>query len=392
MIGAIWRLVMVAAALWTCTFPGLANGFRSGTLIDWPRAPIKRIAVFGTDDRTNVPARFEAVAGSLGLLFNNRSRTVCSAFCVAGNVIATAAHCLHRSHAGSAVRFSDFLFSRGFDKSRDQVKIDGAATGSAAQNIIAGDFKMRVRPPIDAAHDWALLRLQREACLDGGLRVKALAPETVFENAKAGRVFQISYHRDWAQWRPAYTKACRVSRDFENAPWPAIAPDFINPEQILLHTCDTGGASSGSPLLMETEEGPVVVGINVGTYVQSKMASQRGQMVRQRSETIANTGVNAAAFEGLIEPLKNAAILPSGAQIRQLQEQLKRRNLYGGQLDGSYGPGLKTAIEAHERASQQPVTGLPTQSLLMMLAAEPPSGGAMAPSSATDKPPTAQGR
>lgn len=369
---------------------GLSSGVQAGGLrpaeLPSERLPIKRIAVFGSDDRTNVPARLEAVALKVGLLFNNQSRTVCSAFCVAENVIATAAHCLHKAHAGAAMRHADFVFARNYDRSRDLVKIDGAATGSAAQNILAGDFRMRVKPPIDAAHDWALVKLQRDACPGGGLTVKAVSSEAMIEQSAAGRIFQVSYHRDWAQWRAAYSKPCQIGRDFDKAPWSSISPDFMDPEHIALHTCDTGGASSGSPVLLETADGPVVIAINVGTYVQSKVTSQRGQIVRQRSDTIANTAVSAVAFAHLIEPLRSQSIIANGGQMRELQERLKSWNLYNGRIDGKFGPSLRAAIEAHERAIQKPVTGLATQDLLTVLATAPGRSGTVAPSSSTDAP------
>jgi V8-like Glu-specific endopeptidase len=339
-------------------------------------------AVFGTDERTNVPTRLEATAARIGLLFNNQSRTVCTAFCVADNIVATAAHCLLRAQNGTSARHSDFMFGRNYDRTRDFTNIEGSSTSSAPQNVASGDFQLRVRPPIDAAHDWALLRLQRNTCTGNVLPVRALSPDQLIAASNEKRIFQISYHRDWAQWRPAYSKPCRVSRDFESTQWSAIAPDFIDPEQMILHTCDTGGASSGSPLLLETPEGPVVVGLNVGTYVQSKTTTQDGQVtLRQKAETIANTAVNAEAFVDRIEALKTASILTAGQPIRDLQTRLTTRGFYSGKIDGAYGQGVKAAIEAYERANQMPVTGLASARLLSRLTAEAESGGTVVPSS-----------
>jgi hypothetical protein len=39
------------------------------------------VAVFGTDDRVALPAKYKDVQQKIGLLFNMRSRTVCTAFC-----------------------------------------------------------------------------------------------------------------------------------------------------------------------------------------------------------------------------------------------------------------------------------------------------------------------
>lgn len=381
----VYRIATAAHLLIVGTAVAAAQAPRLSAPVGGMPSLLQPVAVFGTDDRSGVPSKYEAAAAKIGLLFNNQSRTVCSAFCVAENMIATAAHCINRGQGTASSRYNEFEFARNFDRAKDLVRIEGAGTGAAAQHVVAGDFKLRVRPPIDAAHDWALVRLQRNACPAGGLRVKVLSSADLITELKAGRVFQISYHRDFAQWKPAYSKPCRIARDYEKAAWGTIAPDFMNADLMLLHTCDTGGASSGSPLLLDTAEGPVVVGINVGTYVQSKVTSQQGQVVRQRSETIANTAVSAAAFGELIEPLRTATILPTGTPIRELQEQLKARNYYLEKVDGSYGPALKSAIEAYERASQLRPTGLADQTLLTRLLREPRSG-TVAPSSAPEPP------
>jgi protease YdgD len=352
------------------------------------RSAATPVAVFGSDDRSNLPRRYEALAERMGLLFNNQARTVCTAFCVAEDLIATAAHCLARGQGAPAVRYIDFTFARNYDRRQDFSRIEGAATGSAAQNTVSGDFKLRVRPPIDAANDWAIVKLQRKACTAGGLPVRTLPIGELIEQSRANNLFQVSYHRDWAQWRPAYSKPCLAARDFEQAKWPAIAVDFLNPEAMVLHTCDTGGASSGSPLLVETGDGPAVVAINVGTYVQSRLQTENGQVTtRQRSETIANTAVNAQAFAPAIEAMRRAVILASGAPMRELQERLAARGLYKLKVDGAYGAALKSAIEVYEQENRLPVIGLATQALLMRLqqaeAAREPPRGEVTPSLAT---------
>ncbi len=328
------------------------------------------VAVFGPDDRVAVPARLDWVAQRIGILFNNRARTVCTAFCVADNVIATAAHCFAKGQSSTAARFADFNFARNYDRSRAFVRLEGADTGAAAQNVTTGDFKLRVRPPIDAAFDWALARVPRNTCPADSLQVEAANVDALIADAAAGNIFQVSYHRDWAQWRPAYSKPCKIARDFEQITWPAIAPDFMKPEHMVLHTCDTGGASSGSPLLKQTPSGPVVVAINVGTYVQSRSLPEGAlapAATRPRSDTIANTAVNALAFNERLNLLRQANILGSGASIRQLQELLVQRGHYAGRLDGAYGPTLKAAIEAYEQAGGMPVSGLATETLRQRL-------------------------
>jgi protease YdgD len=174
-----------------------------------------------------------------------------------------------------------------------------------------------------------------------------------------------------------------VARDFRSVPWSSIAPDFLGAEQMLLHHCDTGGASSGSPILIERRGAVSVIGINVGTYVQSKILTERGQVtLREKAETVANTAVNANVLAGRIELLRDAAILPSGAPLRDLQQRLSEQRLYQARIDGSYGPILKSAIEGYERASRLPVTGLATEGLLARLNRQADGLGQVSPSSA----------
>lgn len=338
------------------------------------------VAVFGEDERTAVPPRLAWVAERIGLLFNNTLRTVCTAFCVADNLIVTAAHCVARGESRH-VRFSDFRFGRNYDRSRELVQIEGAATGAAAQHVLTGDFRLKVRPPIDAAFDWALVRVPRNTCPTKSLELRPMSSADIIAEAKAGHVFQISYHRDVSPWKSLYSRPCAVSRDFDTVKWSAIAPDFIAAEQMLLHTCDTGGASSGSPLLVETAAGAVVVGLNVGTYVQSRIVTHKGlPAVKQQAETVANTAVNVAAFAARIEQFRAAQIIATSVGIRDLQDRLRLQNLYTGRIDGSYGPQLRTAIEAYEQASRLPVTGLPTVALVQRLAQDSQRSGQVAPS------------
>lgn len=331
---------------------------------------VQPVAVFGRDDRTTLPQRLAGVASRIGVLFNNPARTVCSAFCVAPGVIATAAHCVSvSSPQGARLRAADFFFARAYDRERDYARIEGFAFGSAAQHIYTGDFRLHVRPPIDAARDWALVRLERPVC-DGGLPVRPASSDNILAMAAAGRLFSVSYHRDLPSWRPTYAGPCHAARDFDASKWEAIAPDFESPDEIILHTCDTGGASSGSPILAETPEGPVVVAINVGTYVQSRLITQGKVAARQQTDTIANTAVNARVFADQIARFETAEMLRAGNPVRQLQEHLAALGYYSGRADGDYGPVLKGAIVAYERARGRPVTGLATMPLLDHVVAE----------------------
>jgi protease YdgD len=346
------------------------------------RSPVRAepVAVFGSDERTSLPARFKPLEDKIGLLFNQRSRMVCTAFCVAENVVATAGHCLHRTHGEPPPRLADFWFARNFDRQRQFARIAGHGSGAVAQHVMSGTMDLSVRPPIDASKDWALVRLSHAACHKGVLTIGTLPTDMIIAAAAANRIFQVSYHRDFSPWKLAYSRPCGVARSFEAADWATIARDFADPAQLLLHTCDTGGASSGSPLLLEGDQGLVVVGINVGTYVQSKVLIRDGQVTKRfKADTVANTAVASSAFAAKLAAFRQALILASPDQIRALQTLLKQRELYAGTIDGTYGAKLRSAIEAYEDAERLPLTGLATQALLRRLQGYNPSRSGLPP-------------
>lgn len=350
-----WRAVIAAALVAACTATAHA-------------------AVFGTDRRGPVPPQYQSVHGKIGLLFNNHSRTVCSAFCVAPNVIATAAHCLFRTNGEAQPKIADFWFVRAYDKDREYSRIAGFSNSSAAQNVLAGETHLNIRPPIDAASDWALVRLSRPACHKGFLKLQPMPADQVIEAAHKGQVFQISYHRDYPDWRAAYSKPCEVERQFGKTGWAAISRDFANPDSLLLHKCDTGGASSGSPMLVDGPAGPAVIGINVGTYVQSKVLVRDGQVSKQfDSDTIANTAVNIAALHANLNAFITLDTIASGPRLKELQHRLKALNYYQGVVDGGFGEQTRAAILAYERASGLPARGLATEEVLASLHNASPS-------------------
>ena len=306
--------------------PGQAGPAHTG--LAETAALVEPVAVFGGDQRVAIPLRFKALRDKIGLFFNRRSRMVCTAFCVAPDIVATAGHCLHRTHGERPAHPADFWFARNYDAERHFEGIAGSMSGAAAQHVMSGTMDLSVRPPIDASKDWALVRLSSRACSRGVLAIGTLSSEAMIAEAAAKRIVQVSYHRDFTPWKLAYSQPCGVARSFETADWASIVDDFADPAQLVLHTCDTGNASSGSPLLLDAPDGLKVVGINVGTYVRSKVLMEDGQIKKHlKADTVANTAVNSSAFAGKLATFQQAQILASPAQIRQLQTALHQRDL-----------------------------------------------------------------
>jgi len=327
---------------------------------------LHRVAVFGSDERVPLPQSLRSLGDKIGVLHDPRSHSVCTAFCVARDIVATAAHCLYRTSDETPLRLTDLTLK--LHGSHTTAHIAGAAEGAPEPNVVAGSMHLNIHPPIDATRDWALVRLAQPVCKGGSFKLSRKPVEEVMRLAEAGRVYNVAYHRDLPIWQPMFESGCAVKRSFEDAEWGTIRRDFANPDQLLLHTCDTGGASSGSPLLVDGPDGPEVVGINVGTYVQSKVIMLNGEVLhRFKSDDVANTGVNSLAFAASLDALRGADMLLSRRDVRLLQERLALRGLYRGQQDGTFNADTKAAIEGFERASEMPPTGLATRPLLQAL-------------------------
>jgi len=53
--------------------------------------------------------------------------------------------------------------------------------------------------------------------------------------------------------------------------------------------------------------------------------------------------------------------------LRRVQARLAELGLYGGDLDGTYGEGMRSALQTYQKDNKLPVNGLPDQRTLMLL-------------------------
>ena len=274
-------------------------------------------AVFGTDDRKPLPASMQTLALKIGTLTSLKSGAVCSAFCAAPDVIVTASHCLFGTAASAKPDQARLQFRLGSGDDRDVSALAGAHAGAIGQPIISGTQRLSVTPPIDAASDWAVARLEAPVCRAGGLALSQKSRTEVDAIAEAGGVFEVAVHRDIPFPDLMLGRPCALPRQFPSADPETIARDFLAPGGVLFHTCDTGGGSSGSPLLIEGADGPEVIGINVGTYVLSRMVPRgSGKHETEQSEAIANTAVETARFADAVAKLRLGPLPIAGRNAR----------------------------------------------------------------------------
>lgn len=367
-IAAVSRAIMDRAALSPRLLLTLGGSLAAAAAALAPG--IAEPAVFGPDNRGPLPASHRHLEGSIGTLYEARTRTICSAFCVGDETVATASHCLFRTSGETPPKLSGFSFRPASKAARSDTKIAGVDKGPGQEFVSSGSHSLSIRPPIEATRDWALVRLAQPVCRGRVLPVSHMTVPELKAIAEAGKVYQVGYHHDLPARRLVYGGPCWMRRGETPTERETIARDFEDTSELVLHSCDTGGGSSGSPLLVDTPNGPEVVAINVGTYVRSKVLMQNGDIVhRYKSDTIANTAVASGAFAQRLAIFDRADILTGRERIKQLQMLLAESGHYRGPRDGLYGTGLRLAIESYESANRKPVTGIASADLLERLIA-----------------------
>jgi V8-like Glu-specific endopeptidase len=282
----------------------LAAGCAIAALVTFSSA--SPAAVFGSDNRRPVTKSEAAVARKIGTLTSSETGAYCTAFCVAPDVIATASHCLFGTAATSSPKLSSLTFKlTSAPIGSAGTPIAGRANNNQSRNIISGTTHLAVMPPIGAAQDWAVVKLEKPACTSGALKISNKPEIEIRDAAARGEVYQIAVHADMPDKNLRRGGPCAVSTSFPGADDATIARDFTNPNAILFHDCDTGGGSSGSPLLINTPSGPEVAGINVGTYVLSRaVTTAEDNQPASISEPIANTAIWIAAIAGAVAELE----------------------------------------------------------------------------------------
>ncbi len=263
-------------------------------------------AVFGRDTRQLLTAKDKSLQSKIGTLVSSQTGAFCTAFCVAPDLIATASHCLFGTEATPAPNLNALSFSLAAQPSVTTSLARSSARASNP-NIISGTTRLAVAPPIGAASDWAIARLANPLCSAGGLRTSEKSLVEVDEAAAAKQIYQIAVHADLPDPNLRRAGPCIVRKSFARSTAATIAHDFASPQAVMFHDCDTGGGSSGSPLLIDTPDGPEVVGINVGTYVLSRtVTTSQDANSTPISEPISNTAVAIAAIRNALNAMRAA--------------------------------------------------------------------------------------
>lgn len=304
-------------------------------------------AVFGNDSRRPLDATTSALAAKIGTLSSQKTGLVCTAFCVAPDMIATASHCMFGTAASRGPRLSDIRFNLGGGSNRTTA-LAGAQSLSQDQTVISGTQRLAVAPPIGAAQDWAVARLESPVCSAGGIRLTDRSEAEINAAAARGEIYQVAVHDDLPGQTLRVSRPCAVRKDFPNVSRAALARDFMALDQIVFHDCDTGGGSSGSPLLIDTASGPEAVAMNVGTYVMARtVPSSRvpnDTLAPANNEALANTAITLRDLRDAMPTLSERDTLTNQTEILRIKSRLQSAGFYHGALNSDVTADVRAAV------------------------------------------------
>lgn len=226
--------------------------------------------------------------------------------------------------------------------------------------------------------DWAIAKLREPLCKGRVLNIETPSDRDLARASRENRVFMIGYHSDNSSMLPDLSGNCRIYSQNDRSEVPERMRRAMGRNgSLIAHDCDSVLGSSGSPILMETADGPKVIGINSGTSnivkVEVTQVRRNGKIYTKRRSRFShnlNTAIHARAFEKGIERFKDLTLLASLDEFREVQTLLKKLGLYRLKVDGVLGPGTKRAINQYERRKGLIEIGVPTRRLLLLLREE----------------------
>lgn len=315
-------------------------------------------------------------------------RWSCTAFCVAGNVIATSAHCLAKAKGGSLPSLDNITFrlrsyvlngtnsSKVFFGPYESSKLQSVDEKNPHLSVYSGyDFKPQT--VASAANDWALAKLTRPVCSGKSVSLHPMKDKELINAGKSGRLYMLAYDR-WNGIEPLVSRGCKIfSRSNAKKFGRNLRRTLRRNKAILIHDCSGVNGSSGGPIFINVDGVPHVVAINRGGIKTERRIPikrvRRGnkisityKIIKQNIKTATHVG---AIAKGL-KRFREESILNSLEEFKEVQTYLKQSHLYRGKIDGLLGPGTKRALMRYEEKTGLVPIGLPTQRLLSILRKE----------------------
>ena len=355
---------------------------------------VHSVAVIGSDDRQHVPFEMSEIASGIGLLAEKKGNksSVCTGFCVAPNIIATNAHCAIRRKLNlSRMRF--YLPRVNYVPFRDPYNLSNQTARSSSHLALMSGLKIvdPKQPTLSVfsgsyrgrhnfrnqAQDWAIVKLAYPICKGRELLFENSSIVKLQESSRNNRIFMIGFHGDKKITTRWLSEKCAIYSRNNRRFFPYNQRRMMKKTGVLIpHSCDSFKGASGSPIFMETDDGPKVVGINLGSFGFSKYLVTRnrytGEIIgrkRLQFRREINMAVQPKLITERIERFQQETILSNLEEFTEVQTILKELKLYKGSIDGLMGAQTRRAIQRFERRVNLPELGIPTQQLLSKLRA-----------------------
>ena len=339
-----------------------------------------KAAVLGKDDRKPLPKQFQAIAAGIGVIGQPGAKGWrCTAFCVAPNIVATNAHCIVRNPTvGKRLNLAKTIFILpALSKSPLNHKFKPRISypeyvhkKMPGLSIYSGDYA-EAKHLNSQKQDWAFTKLIHSVCRG---RTLSFTNKTITEIQKAAKqknLFMIGYHGDKDMSKRLYSDNCRIrSRNNKTYFLKKQRRQMTKDAVLLPHTCDAFKGSSGSPIILKTNESYKVVGINLGSlkyeHFRIKRNRYTGKIISRKKlktgkET--NIAIQPKIFTDGLKRFEKETLLTNLIQFKKVQMGLKTLGLYKGRIDGHFGKKTKRAINAFEEKMGLSPLGLPTHEL-----------------------------
>lgn len=349
-----------------------------------PNSIIQKIAVLGKDNRIPLPNEYQSLAAGIGIIGQpGKKGWRCTAFCVAPNIIATNAHCILRNPTmGKRLNLAKTIFmlpplskTTFNQKFKARISYPEYVHGKMPGLSIYGGNYRNSKSLSSQKQDWAFTKLIHSVCKGRTLTFKNVELKKIKKAAKKNNVFMIGFHGDKEMKSRLYSNKCQIRSRSNKTFFLRKQRIQLTKEAVLLpHTCDAFKGSSGSPILLKTNSGLKVVGINLGSLRYEHFRIKRNRYTKKiisrrrlKSGRETNIAIQPKIFLAGLKRFEKETLLNDINEFKIFQSHLKELRLYRGKIDGKFGRRTKRAITAFEKEMKLPHIGIPTKELLELL-------------------------
>lgn len=318
---------------------------------------IHSIKIIGKDTRRRVPEKYKDTASGVGLIINHVTGSSCTAFCVGKDLIASNAHCLER-HPKRKLKYDlrdmfFYLMGDGFAAGRSELKWNNVGRPGEPRLSLLTDGLQGLGKKNWPHRDWAVARLWTDLCAGDVLKFadRKLLRSTRW--LRRQRLFMIGYHGDLLKKhkRRSYTECKFLSFTRRSG------------RRTARHNCDGVRGSSGSPLFVQTRDGPRVVGINYGTRSYRKFRRLRSGKTKTLSRWVTNAAVIPTKLVERLDRFSSSQYISDIVSLVDFQKKLKKAGYFRGKTGERYVSKTRSAIFRMERKMKLSPLGIPTAEL-----------------------------